>query len=553
MDTFKMITPKKNYLTQSKTPGIVFQPETYHGLLDGINQIINAIRPTLGPLPRYVALEQSQRNRSPEILDKGALIARRITNLADADADVGAMMLRHMLWKQYETVGDGTVTAGLIFQAIINEGIRYIVAGGDAMRLKTHLLEGLQIANNALKKQASAISGREQIEKVALTICHNDHLANILGEAFDVLGIFGKIDIHTGHHQQTEHEYIQGVLWEGGIQSPGLILNNLEQRTVLNNAAIFISDLAFDDPRELLPMIDIASKKYQALIIVCSHLSENALSLLNHINTTQENFKICAVKISKDHVKRIHMLEELSIMTGGQAYLEQTQDIAENIQAETLGYVSLAWANKDFFCIVEDHDGGQSRANFLLNLETRYQNSQDSEIKKKISERIGHLMGASVTIKVGGFSENDIRTQKEFTKNVVTTLRTTLDSGVVPGGGIALLHCKKKLQETLSYEDCPEKRAAFSILITALEQPFRQIINNAGLETGNILASIESAPDGSGYDVIAENLVDMHHACILDSLSVIACSLENAVRTAALTLTIDTIVHHRHPEFSNTP
>ena len=541
-------------ITREQRPGLVFQPETQEGLIDGVCQVIAAIRPTLGPMPRCVGSENPIRTKPPEILYKGALIARRITDLAHPDADVGAMLLRHMLWKQYELFGDGTATTALLFESIFADCIRYLTAGYDAQSLRKHLLSGLAVVQQHLKSGTIALEGGDQVEQIAASLCTEEGLPSILSEIFDTLGVFGKIDIQRGYSRVTRHEYIHGVVWDGGLHGPELLFDRVNARSLVADAAVFLSDLDFDDPRDLLPIIEATHLKAKALIIICRQLSSRGLGLLSHINDKQAPFKVIAVKLPTDTTKLLQMLEEAGLMTGARPYLQDSGDTIENLNPDHLGSVTEAWANSDYFCITSDHDQGSTRASFLQKLHDQYQSTADQDTKYAIRERIGHLMGAAATVSVGGTTDAEVQTKSEHIEGVVKTLRSALETGAVCGGGVALLHCQSALRDKLASEHEDAMHAAYASLIRALEQPFRQICVNAGSDPGCIRQAVVNSKSANyGYDARSDRIVDMIQAGILDSYELISFSLTTAVRTAALAQTIDVIVHHRRPEYSHTP
>lgn len=545
--------PPPQRLIEQQTPQVVFQPQTYQGIQQGINLLANAIRPTLGPMPRFVAVESISPGQPPERLDKGALIARRITGLIHPDAEMGAMLLRQMLWQQYERYGDGTATAAILFQSIFNEGVRYITAGGNAMRLRSFLLEGLQSLLPCLMQQKTGVEGRKQIRQVALTLSHDDVTAETLSEVFETLGEYGRIDIRSGYSRTLEREYLHGTYWESGIHAQELITDKIAKKTELERCAVFVSDMEFDDPRTLLPIVTAASNHARALVVVASKLSERAIGLLSHINRTPQRFQAIAVKIPGDQMARIQMLEEIAHITGARLYLQAAQEDIQQIQARDLGFAERVWANEDYYCIAEDADGGQRRATYLTELYRRLQNQSLTEDQRAIlRERIGRLQGAAAILLVGGTSRSDMDQRKAKLNEIVAALRSCLDQGIVPGGGIALLNCQSALKEKLDSPDTDE-RSAYRILSRALETPLRQILENAGAEVGAVFAQIQHAGKEYGFDVTTGQIRSMADAGIVDSVAVAAATLSRAVRTAALALTIDVLVHHRNPSVESTP
>ena len=228
-------------------PGIAFEPDCRYNFQAGVNQLLNAIRPTLGPYPRYVAIEElsSDKNKPPEILDNGGLIARRIIEISGADADVGAMFVRQMLWRLHETVGDGTATAAVLFQTIYNEGLRYLAAGGNAMLLRRHLESGLRLILTELERLTTPVAGQKQLAQIARTVCYDPPLAEMLGEIFDIIGEYGRLELRSGRSRSLEREYFEGMYWEWG---PGLAPDDQRSSSIQDRPGrCRHSDQRFDD------------------------------------------------------------------------------------------------------------------------------------------------------------------------------------------------------------------------------------------------------------------------------------------------------------------
>lgn len=530
-------------------PGLTFQPETYRGLLSGISCVVDAIAPTLGPAHRVVAMEQADRRKQPELLDNGALIARRITQIPGKDSDMGAMLLRQVLWQLYEEVGDGSATASVIFRTIVSEGIRYITAGGDAQQLRTQLLDGLKLITAHLQSIAIPIRDDIDTSQFALSLTHHQNLADILVEVFDTLGAYARVDLRNSYSEAYTREYVQGILWEGGVHSTAMLLDGIVQRTELENIAIFISDLEFNEAAEILPIVDIATHQYQGLVIVASKLSEKSIGLINYINQQPKPFKVIAVKLPEDRVAQLDMLEDLVQTVGGRIFRTVTGDNAGGVGEADLGKAKKIWANRDYFCVEEANQEIQ-RDDYLLSLETQYHHAKP-ENKDRLLRRIGRLMGASATILVGGFNKEHIRQNKEQVNNYLKVIRSAYEKGLVSGGGTALLHCQPVLEEALAKATSADGQAAYRILIKAIKAPAHTILENAGYYPGVILEQIGNhrhyALDENACIQIADS------ALILDSVEVVMRATQTAIRTAALSLSVDVLVHHRNPEFSATP
>ncbi len=529
------------------TPGVTFAPRSHVALQRGIDTIVNAIKPTLGPNPRTVVVQEPNRGKFPEVLDNAALIARRIIELPDADADMGAMLLRQMLWQLHERSGDGTATAAVMFQTIFNEGLRYLSAGGNTQRLRAHLLDSMKRVTQEIRNQAKLLEGRDQLQHFACSLTNDPPLSEILAEIFDVLGPFGEINLRSGASNGYSHEYVRGILWESGVHDPAMLLNPIEQRTKLDFAAIVATDFAFHNPNDLVPIIDKVARRYGALVVIAHEVSEQVIGLVNYVNQQSAPFQLIVLKLSQDRTQRHHMLEEIEIVAGGRVLREELGDTIESFTMQHIGRARHVWANRDYFCVEEtDEAHDPRREEQLLQLQKQHIQAQ-SEQKAGIRTRIGRLSGASATLYVGGINEQQMRDQKEDVKRKIAVMRGALESGVVQGGGLALLAAKEALEE--APQDA-EQQAANRILRLALEAPMRVILENSGASPGTVLQQGGAVPymlDGSGQIALGAA------ASVYDSAAVLVDAVESAVRTASLALTVDVLVHHRKPKFSAVP
>lgn len=540
-------------MAQSRVRPLVFQPAAARGLQRGIGQIIDAVRPTLGPRPRLVAIQRPFGTAAPELLDDAGTIARRIVELADRDEDMGAMFLRSLLWRLHEEVGDGTATAAVLFGVVFDRGLRYIAAGGNAMQLRRHLEGGVQTILDELSGMVSPLSGQESLTQLAASICYDPPLAALLGEIFDLIGQWGQLDIRQGQSRGLEREYVEGMYWDGGILSRYMIADEVKLETQLGPSAILISDFEIDDPHQLVPLLELAiGAEIGALLIVASRLSESALGLL--INQDAAKLRAIAVKtpgLGAD--EQAAALQDLAILTGGRPLLTAAGDALSGLKVEDLGGARRAWANRHFFGVVGG--GGDPRAlrAHIAHLRGAFGRIEDSEARDKLRERIGRLLGGAATLFVGGATEAEIIARQELAQRTADALRGAIAGGVVPGGGIALLACRSALRRLLERSTDPDQRAAYDILLAALEVPARTLLSNGGYDAAEILADIGRAGPGYGFDIVSGQIVDMAAAGIFDAVTVQQAAVRGAVMSAALALTIDVLLHHRKRETAYAP
>lgn len=518
------------------------------GIQAGVNQLLDAIRPTLGPMPGFVAVQPVMESRTPEILDSGGTIARRIIQIQDRDQDVGLMFARHMLWKLQDKIGDGTATAAVLFQEILNLGIKYKAAGGNVMRLGKFLQEGMKRVLNELDCQVTQLEGQKQLVGLAESICYDTELADILGKVVETIGPYGRLEIRSGRSRTTHHEFVQGMYWEGGPISPEMILDKSEARTVYYDGAILATDLSLEEPAEVISILEAAlAAGITQLLLVISTFSEKALApLLNPRN--RERIRVIAVKTpGTDLESQAANLHDMAILTGGRPVFKATQVRPEDIQAADFGYARRIWAYKDTFGITSGKGEPQALRDHVYRLQAAYRESDDADNAEKLLKRLGHLMNGSATVWIGGLNEDEQKRRKEVAENTARALRMAHMEGVLPGGGIALLNCLPIIDECLHQSTDSDEIAAYRILAQTLESPFRALMENGGYESGHILAALADTTKGHGFDLRNGNIVDMRQAGILDPARVIKEAFRSAVSSAALLLTTDVLIHKRNP------
>ncbi len=552
------------------SPRVLFQPAVGYGFKRGIDLLVDAIRPTLGPLPRTVMLPRPTIG-SPEILDNGGVIARRLFELPDRDADAGAMFLRHLLWQQHEREGDGTATAAVLFQAIYDGGLAYVAAGGNAMQLRRRLEEGGQLLLDALGRQTVPVEGQEVIERVALAVCGDPGLADRLGEIFDIIGEYGWFEVRTGRGRDLEREYVEGVYWEGGALSWQMVADQPKARAELAAPAIFISDIEFETPEQLVPVLRAAMQAgHQAVVIVARKIADRAMNFLlanrrpagdpesdsaSILSETEwrrssgERMAILAVKcpgaVTADWAAA---LEDLAYLTGGQPFAGQARADLNGLTAADLGRARIAWATKDYFGIIGGRGDPRGLRGHIMVLRQAHARIVDPAERKRIRARIGKLMGGSATLWLAGATDSEVKFRADVAERTAEAVRGALIEGALPGGGVALLACRGPLADRLAVATDHDERAALRILLTAVERPFRTLARNAGYEPAALMAALDDAGPGFGFDVAAGQVVEMAAAGLLDPASVQKGAAWRAVTGAALALTTDALVQHKHPQ-----
>jgi len=543
--------PKKKPSFQ--TPKVVFQPKTTDGIRKGVNQLLDAIRPTLGPLPRMVAIQPFVSGRTPEILDSGATIARRIIQIRDRDQDVGLMFARHMLWRLSEKTGDGTATAAVIFQELINRGVLYKTIGGNAMRLNHFLHQGIKLVIAEIERQTIPLKDKQQLVGLAEGTCYDPEMAEHLGEIFSIIGPYGRLETRSNQTREIRREYVQGVYWEGGPVSPDMIHDKSEVRTVLLDSAILATDLEIQEPSEVVELMQTAlSAGITRLLLVAASIADKALApILNPVN--KQKITVLVVKTPGTGIDaQTANLTDMAMLTGGKPIFRATQTRLKDIRPDDFGYARrINLYRQSFVIITGKGDPGQVRQH-VERLQRAYQTAADADEANKVLDRLGHLMNGSATLWIGAQTEKDYEPRKEMANRAARALRMALMEGVLPGGGIALLNCIPAVQEHLRHCEDPDETAAYRMLEHALRAPFYTIISNAGYSPGEVLVDVNRAGAGAGLDARTGKVVNMEAAGIVDPALVVKEALRSAVAGAGLLLTTDVLIHKRNPQESMT-
>jgi chaperonin GroEL len=540
---------------RDKDSKITFQPDTYRAVQKGIHQILNAVRPTLGPVSRTVLVDRYVEHAQPDILDAGATIARRVIQIKDRDANTGAMMIRGMMYRLNERVGDGTVTAAVLYASIFDQCLKFIQAGGSPMSLRRGLEKGLVVVMETLEEMVVPVNDRADLSGVARTVCHDDVMAAELGDIFATIGEFGLLETNTGRSRENYYEFVLGHYWptEGLLVDP--TIENVSTRKELLNAGIFVSDLEFKTADDLLPLLRAALlAELDALVIIALKMSDEVMKLI-YQSQRSSKLRILAVKgpyILADKMQQ--GLEDIAVLTGANAFHQATGISAANVTPHDLGHVRRFWVDKEVFSF--NGGGGDSKAirNYVDDLRERFARSEKPAARALLKERIGRMLGGAANFEVGGLTKPEIEIKRSTVKRTEATLRAAVRSGLLPGGGTALLACQKPLAELFETLTDRDEQIAVKILIQALEEPLKELLKNSGLEVPPILNTIKEADQvGYGYDLLTHQYGDMMKSGVVDVADVVKDGVRTAVKSAALALTVDVIIHKKDPIIMQNP
>jgi chaperonin GroEL len=537
-----------------RTERVRHAPEVHPGVDAGVNQLVAAISPTLGPVPRTVAIERATGSMTPEVLDNGAVIARRIIALPNMIENAGAMYLRGLLWRVHEEVGDGTATAAILFASLLAGGRRAIAAGYPAQMLRPHIEDAGALVRDELLTMAQPLSGESQLRDVAASVSQDAELADLLGEVFDVIGEFGRLDVRVGQRRESRREFVEGAYWPASVHTAAPLDGLPNQRAELLNAAVVLSDLEIDDPHDLSPSVEAARAAGAAsLLVICMSLSERAKSLLA-ANNRPDSFPIIAVKTpGLTDADRLAEREDLSVLTGARPFRQAAGDRLRSIDAASLGRARRIWITKDQFGIIGGQGDACQRRQQVERLAHAFDRAADNDERDRLLARLGVYQGGSVTLWLAGGAEAATKQRTATAERTALVLRQALRSGIIPGGGAAFLACQCRLRSLIATTSDGATNIAYQIVSEALAAPINALLQNCGREAAPVLASIHDAGPGYGYDVLSGRVVNMTRTGIVDPAAVLASVAQIAINGAALALTIDTLVHRPHAEATIEP
>ncbi len=530
---------------------VLFDEDARTALKNGVDTMSRLIRVTLGPRARTVAIQPIVgTNRPPEILDDGATIARRTLQIPRPFEDMGAMIIRQLACQVGDTVGDGAATAVVIAQSLLEASIKYVAAGGNPMFVKHGIEKALVVALAELDRQARPVDGPDDLRRVAAACTRDPKIAGLIGEIFDIIGRDGIVTVENGHGTTIEREYVEGIQWDKGWVSPYLCTDTERMEASVENAVIAITDRFLSKAEDVTPILQAAFERGETqLFLLAGDISGDALSTL--VNNKQRGvMTIVAVKAPGYGDRRYRILEDIAVFTGARVLKEDAGETMENFAYDFFGRARRVWSNRDFFTVMEGMGNPTAIRKRISQIKAEVPTVTDEYERGKMRERVGKLSGGMAILKVGAPTEMERDEKKLQAEDAVVTTRLALEGGVVAGGGVALLGCISAL-ERMNLEG--EEAMGVEILARALEAPTRQILQNGGYEPNPIIGDLRSRPPGWGYDVVADKVVDMWDAGIIDPLKVVHTALEKSVSTALMALTTEALVRKSKPSESLNP
>lgn len=515
---------------------IKYYAEAREKIMEGVNTLADAVKVTLGPKGRNVVIDKAF--GSPTVTKDGVTVAKEI-ELEDKFLNMGAQMVKEVASKTSDVAGDGTTTATILAQALYREGSKLVVAGHNPMALKRGIEKAVVKAVDALRGMSKPTKDQKEIAQVGTISANNDAtIGNIIAEAMEKVGKEGVITVEEAKSMETTLEVVEGMQFDRGYISPYFVTNPEKMDVELEEPYILCNEKKISNMKDLLPILEQIARMNKPLLIIAEDVEGEALATLV-VNKLRGVLKVCTVKAPGFGDRRKAMLQDIATLTGGQVISEDIGVKLENISLNDLGTAKRVVVDKDNTTIV---DGGGSRSDIegrVKQIRAQIEETTSDYDREKLQERLAKLVGGVAVIRVGAATETEMKEKKARVEDALNATRAAVEEGIVPGGGVALLRCQSAI-ESLELEG--EERFAKQILLKALEEPIRQIANNAGHEGSVVVNHVKEGKDAFGFNAETEVYEDLIQAGVIDPTKVVRFALQNASSVASLLLTTEAMV-----------
>ncbi len=514
-----------------------FDENARHALLRGIEKLAKAVKATLGPSGRNVILDK--KFGSPTITKDGVTVAKEI-ELEDPYENMGAQLVREVASKTSDIAGDGTTTATVLAESIYKEGLRNVTAGANPTSLQRGIMKGVEAIVEELKKISKKVSDRTEIAQVATVSANWDKtIGEIIADAMDKVGKDGTITVEEARSIETTLEVVEGMQFDKGYLSPYFVTNAEAMEAVFENPYILIHEKKISSLKDMLPLLEKVAKAGRPLLIIAEDVEGEALATLV-VNKLRGTLQVCAVKAPGFGDRRKAMLEDIAVLTGGRCITEDLGIKLENVKLEDLGRAKRVTIDKENTTIVEG-EGKQNDIQGRVNQIRRQIEETTSDYdREKLQERLAKLAGGVAVINVGAATETEMKEKKARVEDALHATRAAVEEGIVPGGGVAFLRAQKALDNVKDLET--DEKVGIQIVRRAIEEPLRQLADNAGAEGALIVQEVKSRKGNEGYNVATGEFVDLVKAGIVDPTKVARSALQNAASISGLLLTTEAVV-----------
>lgn len=516
---------------------VLFGDDARTKMVRGINVLANAVKVTLGPKGRNVVLERSF--GGPTVTKDGVSVAKEI-ELKDKFENMGAAMVREVASKTSDNAGDGTTTATVLAQAIVDEGMKFVAAGMNPMDLKRGIDKAVAAAITELKKLSNPTTTNKEIAQVgAISANSDEEIGQIISEAMDKVGKEGVITVEDGKSLKNELEVVEGMQFDRGYLSPYFINQPEKQAAVLENPFILLHDKKISNIRELLPVLEQVAKAARPLVIIAEDIDGEALATLV-VNSIRGILKVVAVKAPGFGDRRSAMLEDIAVLTGGTVISSNVGLSLDKATLAQLGSAKKVEVTKENTTIIDGAGDAAAIENRVKNIRTQIEGASSDYDREKLQERVAKLAGGVALIKVGAATEVEMKEKKARVEDALHATRAAVEEGIVPGGGVALIRAKLAIKDIKGDND--EQNAGIRIVLRAMEEPLRQIVANAGDEPSVVVNTVAQGEGNFGYNAQSAKYGDMVEMGVLDPTKVTRTALQNAASVASLILTTDCMV-----------
>ncbi len=512
-----------------------FNEDARRALERGVNVLADAVKVTLGPKGRYVVLDK--KFGAPTITNDGVTIAREI-EVEDVFENQGAQLVREVATATNDVAGDGTTTATVLAQAIVREGLKNVAAGANPLGLKRGIESAVDQVVEALKKQSKEISGKEDIARVATVSSRDREIGDVIAEAIDKVGKDGVVNVEEGQTFGLDLEFTEGMQFDKGYLSPYMITDAERMEAVLEDPYILVANQKIGAVKDLLPVLEQVIQAGRPLLIVSEDVEGEALATIV-VNKLRGTFTAVAVKAPGFGDRRKRMLEDIAVLTGAEVITEEMGLKLENTKISQLGKARKVVITKDTTTIIDgagDPEGIKAR---IKQLKAEIENTDSDFDREKLQERLAKLAGGVAVVKVGAATETEMKEKKHRVEDALQATRAALEEGIVPGGGVALVNAAASIKLDAVEGD---ERTGAAIIVRALEEPLRQLADNAGLEGSVVIDKVRQAPKGQGLNVETGEYEDLVKAGIIDPTMVTRSALQNAASIGKNILTTEAIV-----------